>query len=367
MLEFARRLKEAAAQQSPEVSLGRVDALCHRISQRGEWPSKNSSDEEERADATLVSAIRMAKQGSGKHRYLPEMDEVAERYGLPGLFDDRKARMLDQTREFCRKYRNEGLPTAMPADPNRKDGQWLAAKRRVKAKKASGTWYPEMDEIARREGFNGLFDAEIITRELALDWFARFYHKHGEYPKVDQELVQEAIEDGYGYRGISWSAVNRRFPLGELRDDIRPAFNPNLVWKWNEAELKAGRPALSKAGTAAVESAKVDGYPLSGSKINSLLLRDHGKSLAETLRRSSRTSFSVAMAERWVVEEFTATGKWPTVITACIRSAEADGYDGLSGNALNKLLQKAGSSLRAIKLQLVEKSAEGKQNGRTIV
>jgi hypothetical protein len=348
-------------------TLCRVEALCQRISQRGQWPSKNSSFEQERTDATLVSAIRMAKQGCGKHLYLPEMDEVAVRHGLSGLFDDQKTRMLDQTREFCRKYRDGRLPTAMPNDTNRKDGQWLAAKRRVKAGEASGTWYPEMDDIAREEGFNGLFDTEVITWERALDWLSRHYRRHAEYPKVAQERVQEAVEDGYGYRDITWSTVNHRHRLRGLVDAIRQEFSPALVVKWNHEELKAGRPALTKTGTAIVESARADGYPVSGSEINSRLLRDHRRSLADLLRPSSRTDFSVAMAERWLKEEHKATGYWPTVTSACIRSAEADGYAGLSGNALNKLLRKAGTSLREVKLRLVEDAAEEKRNGQNTV
>jgi hypothetical protein len=336
-------------------ALDKVAAMCKRVSERGECPTKNSSDEHDRRDATLISAIRRAKQGRGKHFYLLEMERIAERHGLPGLFDDQRARMLSQTRTFCRRYRNSRLPTSMPNDPNRKDGQWLAAKRRVKVGEATGIWYPEMDEIAREEGFHGLFDREVITRERALDWLSRYYQKHGKYPDTRTGRVEEAVDDGYAYREISWQALHRRFPLQELIGVSRPPFAPDLVAKWNDQELTSGRPAISKMGTSIVESARADGYPISGSAINSLLRRDHGTSLAELLRPSNRTEFTIAMAERWLKEEYLATGSWPSVVSDQIRSAQVDGYIGLSGNALNKLLRRAGTTLSELKKRLSEK------------
>ncbi len=93
------------------------------------------------------------------------MDEYARQYELDGLFDDQTTRMLAKTREFCRRYQDRPLPTAQVDDPNRGDGQWLAAKRRIKAGEGSGNWYLEMDDIAREEGLNGLFDSDVITEE----------------------------------------------------------------------------------------------------------------------------------------------------------------------------------------------------------
>jgi hypothetical protein len=260
--------------------------------------------------------------------------------------------MLEQTRAFCRKYRDGRLPSAMPSDPNRKDGQWLAAKRRVKVGKASGSWYPEMDAIAQEEGLKGLFDADIITRERALDWLTRFYARHGTYPETRQGHVEEAAEDGYGHLHFNWASVNRRFPLQELIDSLRPPFTPDLVARWNQQEIRLGRPAISKLVTTVIASARSDGYPLSGSQINSMLIREHGITLAELLRPSNRCSFSVEVAEGWMRKEYATQGKWPTVSTELIHSAEADGYASLSGNALNKLLRKQGTTLREVKERL---------------
>ena len=207
-------------------ALNKITALCVRLSGKGSLPNKASADEQDRADATLISAIRRAKQGLGKHKYYPEMDEYARQYGFDGLFDDRTTQMLAKTREFCRRYQDRPLPTAQVDDPNRGDGEWLAAKRRVKAGEGSGNWYPEMDDIAREEGLNGLFESDVITEERARDWLVRFCSKHRNYPNTKTGIVEEAQDDGYGYRNITWLAVHPTFRTSDpsfLRISILPS------------------------------------------------------------------------------------------------------------------------------------------------
>jgi hypothetical protein len=69
-------------------AIERVTRLCDRISKTGRVPNKASTKQPDRADAALISVIRRAKQGLGKHKYYLEMDEIAKQYGFDGLFDD---------------------------------------------------------------------------------------------------------------------------------------------------------------------------------------------------------------------------------------------------------------------------------------
>ena len=41
-----------------------------------------------------------------------------------------------------------------------------------------------MDEIARAEGLNDLFESDVVTRERALDWVGRYYRANGDYPNT---------------------------------------------------------------------------------------------------------------------------------------------------------------------------------------
>src|SRR5271166_5044489 len=81
---------------------------------------------------------------------------------------------------------------------------------------------------------NGLFESDVITEERARDWLVRFYSKHRNYPNTKTGIVEEAQDDGYGYRNITWLAVHRRFPLEKLIEGVRPPFTLDLVTKWNE-------------------------------------------------------------------------------------------------------------------------------------
>ena len=231
-----------------------LPGLCDRLAKKGFVPNKASTDgQQARGCKTLISAIGRAKRGLGKHRYYPEMDEIAERHGLGGLFDDRKQKMLALTRDFCRRYKKGDLPTAQVNDPNRGDGQWLAAKRRVKVGNATGTWYPEMDAIAREEGLNGLFENDIITEvNLAKDWVSKYFKKHCDYPttktkKKDRRGVRLGTI-GYGYRGVTWKSVHNRYPLDKLIDALRPPFTPTLVANWDRSERGDGSPAHLEGG-----------------------------------------------------------------------------------------------------------------------
>ncbi len=311
-------------------AIEKVTVLCDRLARRGFIPNKASTGEQDRADASLISAIRRAKEGLGKHRHYPEMDEIAERHGFDGLFDDQRTRMLAKTRDFCRRYKKGDLPTAQVNDPNRGDGQWLAAKRRVKVGNASGTWYPEMDAIAREEGLNGLFENDIITDERAKDWVSKYFKMHGDYPTTKTGIVEEARNDGYGYRGVTWQSVHNRYPLDKLIDALRPPFTPTLVANWDRSERRDGRPPISKAGTSIIQSAMSDGYPLTGSAINSRLVGQHGTTIAQLFgRRRPKSHFSLEMASSWLREEHAETGSWPSVTTEHIKAAERDGYSSL--------------------------------------
>jgi len=61
-----------------------------------------------------------------------------------------------------------------------------------------------MDDIAREEGLNGLFESDVITEERARNWLVRFYSKHRNTPNTKTGIVEEAQADGYGYRNITW-------------------------------------------------------------------------------------------------------------------------------------------------------------------
>jgi hypothetical protein len=271
------------------------------------------------------------------------------------------SRMLADTTEFCRKYKDGALPTAQVDDPNRGDGQWLAAKRRVKLGKASGTWYPEMDNIARTAGLNGLFDSDeaVVTEARAKDWTSRYFKQHGDYPTTRTGIVAEARDDCYGYRGITWLAIHRRYPLDGLIDAVRPPFTPDLVTNWDVSERRAGRSHISKVGISNVQSAKSDGYLLTGSAINQRLVKQYGITLAELLgRRRPQSDFNLGMASRWLLEEYAETGSWPSVATEFIKAAECDGYPDLTGNALNKKLRHLGTTLKELKDTLREQVSD---------
>ncbi len=336
-------------QDFKKVALDRLREVCARIAERQREPVTSSLEEQERRDAGVLSQLRSAKQGKGKHVFYPEMEDILKEFGLEGLLDSLEAKMLSQTREFCEKYKDGNLPTAQANDPNRKDGQWLAAKRRVKVRKATGKWYPRMDEIAAEFGLNGLFDYDVITEDRATGWLRRHYERKGEYPRTISGRVREAEEDGFGYRRISWAGIHRRFPLDQLVDLVRPSFSPKLVEKWNDQEINEGRTPIAKTGSAVVVAAQRDGHPITGSAMNSRLVNEFDTSLAELLRGKQQTPFSIELAAKWVRMEYKRTGTWPSVLADCIVAAAEDGYENLSGNALNKRLKALGTTISKLK------------------
>ena len=99
-----------------------------------------------------------------------------------------------------------------------------------------------------------------------------------------------------------------------------------------------------------MQSAKSDGYPLTGSAINNRLIKEHKITLAELFgRRRPQADFNLEMASRWVLQEYAETGSWPSVLTEFVKAAECDGYPDLTGNALNKKLKHLGTTLKELK------------------
>ncbi len=339
-------------QDFKEIALNRLREICTRSQDRGHPPATSSPDEQERSDAGVISRLRTAKQGKGKYQYFPEMELILSEFGLAGLLDSLDERLLRDVMEFCARYQNRKLPTARANDPNRRDGQWLSAKRQIKAGRRKGVWSAKFDEIAHQFGLNGLFEFDVVTEERATDWVRRYLGRNGTYPTTTSGHVHEANEDGYGYRHISWNGVHRRFPLNQLAEAIRPEFSPEHVKKWNDEEIAEGRPPITKSGTAIVVAAQRDGCPLTGSAINSRLRSQFEVSLAELLRRSPREPFSIELAAKWVRSEFDRNGSWPTAESLQIPAAAADGYENLSGNALNKRLKRLGTTIGQLKRDL---------------
>lgn len=336
-------------QDFKELALNRLREICTHSRDRGHPPATSSPDEQERNDAGVISRLRAAKQGKGKCQYFPEMELILSEFGFAGLLDSLDERLLRDVMEFCAKYQNRKLPTARANDPNRRDGQWLSAKRQIKAGRRKGVWSAKFDEIAHQFGLNGLFEFDVVTEERATDWVRRYLGRNGTYPTTTSGHVHEANEDGYGYRRISWNGVHRRFPLNQLSEAIRPEFSLEHVKKWNDEEIAEGRPPITKSGNAIVVAAQRDGCPLTGSAINSRLRSQFGVSLAELLRRSPREPFSIELAAKWVRSAFDRNGSWPTAESLQISAAAEDGYENLSGNALNKRLKRLGTTISQLK------------------
>ena len=342
-----------------KIALDRVEELCEWMRVKRRTPRQNSDDVEERDQAIVLTQLRMAKLGRGKYQFLPEMETIAASYGFPNVFDDIKTRKLTRTREFCGRYQNSRLPTVLSNNGQEKqDAQWLVAERQRKSGHVTGNHYPEMDEIATEHRMPGLFDSPKLSFEFAQGWLKRYYEDNGAYPTQDTGAISYAREDGFDR--MKWRTVFFKFRKAELVEGVWPAFTPELVRGWDEAEREAGRNTLTKRGCTIIVAAQQDGYPISGSAINSRLKKEYDITLADLLRPPpiGQQTFTVELAKKIILDEYKDTGKMPSVTALLIEAAESYGYEGLTGNAFNKKLKKLGTSLRVVKQEVLPELEE---------
>src|SRR5205814_654759 len=103
ILDFAEKLRQAAKQlASKEFNVQKTEEFCKRYRSLDNLPGQHGDDPQKRQDAAWLSQRRQAKQGRSPAGFYSEMDEIAARHDMAGLFDvrDPRAEALRRAREL---------------------------------------------------------------------------------------------------------------------------------------------------------------------------------------------------------------------------------------------------------------------------
>jgi len=134
-----------------------------RIQDRGSLPKSHSKNVQERKDSNWINNKRQAKIGKGSGTWYDELKDIAKEYGYPNIFGvvSVKQKAIDKAHEFFGRAKDrDSLPKHRSEDPQEvKDAGWICKRKQSKLG-GKGTWYPELDEIAKQYGFPHAFDKQ---------------------------------------------------------------------------------------------------------------------------------------------------------------------------------------------------------------
>jgi superfamily II DNA or RNA helicase len=133
------------------------------IDTNGKFPSTGSTNPDIAKLAGWVSKIRGSKQGKGKGTWYPSLQALADKAGLPNLFDsiDKESIALSICKEVIEYYNiNHKLPSN-----NKKNkitarlARWITSERRAKRGLGKHIFYPSLEKLAIESGLPNLFNS----------------------------------------------------------------------------------------------------------------------------------------------------------------------------------------------------------------
>lgn len=141
----------------------------------GKTPSKKSTEPVERKLGNRLVQLRQTKagkfeQGKFKRFFKESFQQIAEKYGVPELFEmrDRQAHVEDTVREIVSWMKEHGgrIPNSKTkVDPvEKKLGEKLSSLRQTKKSNGHRVFYPTLQTIAEEAGFPELFESKTLTR-----------------------------------------------------------------------------------------------------------------------------------------------------------------------------------------------------------
>jgi len=122
-------------------------------------PSSISKDAVEKKLGSKLSCLKQAKQGRGG-KFYSEYQALAEKHGLPDLFDTQKEKGLRWVKTIIDfTLKNKRIPSYTPTskDLEKKLAKKLCSLKRAKQGKGGGKFYPEYQELADEAGLPDLF------------------------------------------------------------------------------------------------------------------------------------------------------------------------------------------------------------------
>ena len=234
--------------------------------------------------------------------------QIAKCEKLPGWYweIDLKQKAIDQLNEILDRADERGsLPTRNSKDlQERRDAEWIGTKIQVKDDRCRGTFYPELEEIAKKRGYPNLFEKidlvkgaidqlnEILDRVDARGSLPESDSKDPQerkdarwiknkktvksgsgrgiwYPELDQIIIERERPDLFGIRDLKQEAIDQ---LNEILDraDIRgsaPKQNQKDPQEVKDAEWIGSKRAAKKGKGKGLfypeleKIAKKRGYP----------------------------------------------------------------------------------------------------------
>jgi group I intron endonuclease len=163
------------AKENEKKLISRLKKIISRFVKTGNFPTCVSPSEQERKDSFWLHSRRRAKRNFimnniYSYAWYPSLDEEAKKLGFPELFDIdyaikyKKDKISRNYRNYCferlnkilLKYKPDKLPSIHARGEENNDAQWLGQKRRDKINNKK--WIPELEILANKKGFHGLFD-----------------------------------------------------------------------------------------------------------------------------------------------------------------------------------------------------------------
>ncbi|OHB68444.1 MAG: hypothetical protein A2V70_11145 [Planctomycetes bacterium RBG_13_63_9] len=349
--DFVRLLEAIEDRISPkELACRRTEQFCKRYRSLRNLPKQRSRNPEEAADAAWLSQMRHAKQGKGHRAFFAEMDEIAAKNSMGGLFDvltpeQRKQRTLERTHRLCKRILSGDLAPKLKTWQNN-------AKRLKKLVLAGETvvgYYPEMEDIAASYGLSNVFDVV-------------------DYERVALERVTSLL---------NWMQENGRRPSKNRNDPVERAHfitvtqlrmakqgrgKYQFLPEMEELASKAGFAGLfDDSKTRALKRATAFCQRYEGRSLPSILRRDPAEKkdaqwlVAQRMRKAgkgtgrhypeldqiakefgrprlfdTRPKVSFEDAQRWVRLYYTDHLDYPTQRNGAIPYAEQEGFESMT-------------------------------------
>jgi hypothetical protein len=182
-------LKVILGKRGESAAREKFTAIRLKYGTKDKVPPYKDEDKDRRADGHWISLIKQAKAGKGKGKWYPVLDEDAKNNGWEGFFDDLRGIGEEAVRKrfagIMLKYgTKDKVPSCKDKDKDRRaDNQWISNMKRAKTGRSK--WYPILDEDAKNNGWEGVFDAlKSVGEEAAREKFTAIRLKYGTKDEV---------------------------------------------------------------------------------------------------------------------------------------------------------------------------------------
>ena len=219
---------------SEQESIEMAHEVFKRTQKRGCLPNKRSKDPQEKSDANWIRSKKGAKIGKGGYLWFTALDEIAEQYGLSGVFDtsNRKQDAINQLHEILKRAKiRKNLPNVNSKNKQeRKDARWIVNRKQAKAGRTRCIWHKELDEIAMQYGYHYLFNLVYDeTKEI------KKLHKILKRAQKRDNLPRQRSKNKQEKKDANWIHTKRQAKSG-----IHGKWYPGL----DEAATQCGYPNL---------------------------------------------------------------------------------------------------------------------------